>query len=60
MTSFWTPTRFSFFNDNNNFCSHIAESADIAETLKIEKNYKNSFRGGLQLKIWVVASKLPK
>ena len=35
MTSFQTPTSFSFFRQINNFCSHIAECADIAEFANI-------------------------
>jgi hypothetical protein len=35
MTSFRTPTRFSFFEQNIYFCSHIAECANIAEFANI-------------------------
>jgi hypothetical protein len=39
MTSFRTPTHFSFLNKENYFSPHIAECANIAENYQYRRNF---------------------
>ena len=39
MTSFRTPTSFSYLNEKLYFCSHIAESENIAENAQYRQNF---------------------
>ena len=47
MTSFSTPTRFDFIYKKINFCSHIAERANIAEFANIAKIFCHKFFGDI-------------
>ena len=42
MTSFWTFMRFSLLNEKNNFCLHIAESANIADFFRKKTFWRES------------------